>query len=575
MTVIDISPSVMQFLLAFIVVAPLIGALAALLPAPPGLKGKNPGQAVLRHGVTVTGAVLLAAIVLAAGFDHDHPATMQATTDISWIPALDVRIHLGVDGISLPLLVLTALLTFLCALYSYFKLPAGPSPKAFVALVLVLESGTLATFSVLDLLLFFLAFEMVLIPMYFLIARWGGDQRQAAAWKFILYTLLGSVVMLLGLLLIGLKSGTFDMVALATDNGRGLTTSVQVIAVLAIGIGLAVKTPMWPLHSWLPDAHTAAPTVGSVLLAGVLLKMGTYGFVRILLPVAPDGMRTFAPYLAAFAVVGIVYGSLACLALARTGAKGDLKRLIAYSSVGHMGFVLLGIATMTPTGVNGALFANIAHGLITGLLFFLVGAVKDRYGTADLDTLAGATGAALYGRAPRLGALLAFAAVASLGLPGLAGFWGEMLTLFGAYSPGEGLSRPAFRTFMAIGAFGTLLTAAYMLIVVRRVCMGEHAPPSRLPLDERDPRAADAPRPTGTAGSPQGAPGTDPDPQAAPGATLRAAPGTTPQLADIHPYEAAAWTPLAVLTVVAGLWPAVLLGLTDPAVQQLLAGGKS
>ncbi len=321
MTVIDISPSVMQFLLAFIVVAPLLGAVAALLPAPPGLKGRNPDQAVLRHGVTVTGAVLIAAIVLATGFDHDHPATMQATTDISWIPALDVRIHLGTDGISLPLLVLTALLTFLCALYSYFKPPAGPSPKAFTALVLVLESGTLATFAVLDLLLFFLAFEMVLIPMYFLIARWGGDQRRAAAWKFILYTLLGSVVMLLGLLLIGLRSGTFDMVALATDNGRGLTTSVQVIAVLAIGVGLAVKTPMWPLHSWLPDAHTAAPTVGSVLLAGVLLKMGTYGFVRILLPVAPDGMRTFAPYLAAFAVVGIFYGSLACLALARRGAK--------------------------------------------------------------------------------------------------------------------------------------------------------------------------------------------------------------------------------------------------------------
>ncbi|MGC4965631.1 NADH-quinone oxidoreductase subunit M [Streptomyces globisporus] len=562
MTVIDISPSVRQFLLAFIVVAPLLGALAALLPAPPGLKGKNPDQAVLRHGVTVTGAVLVAAIALAAGFDHDHPATMQATTDISWIPALDVRIHLGIDGISLPLLVLTALLTFLCALYSYFKLPAGPSPKAFVALVLVLESGTLATFAVLDLLLFFLAFEMVLIPMYFLINRWGGDQRQAAAWKFILYTLLGSVVMLLGLLLIGLKSGTFDMVALATDNGRGLTTSVQVIAVLAIGLGLAVKTPMWPLHTWLPDAHTAAPTVGSVLLAGVLLKMGTYGFVRILLPVAPDGMRTFAPYLAAFAVVGIVYGSLACLALARTGAKGDLKRLIAYSSVGHMGFVLLGIATMTPTGVNGALFANIAHGLITGLLFFLVGAIKDRYGTADLDTLAGATGAALYGRAPRLGALLAFAAVASLGLPGLAGFWGEMLTLFGAYSPAEGLSRPAFRTFMAIGAFGTLLTAAYMLIVVRRVCMGEHAPHSRLSPDEHAPRTADGSPQSGAAGSPSSG-STGP----------RTA--TTPQLADIHPYEAAAWTPLAALTVVAGLWPAVLLGLTDPAVQQLLAGGKS
>ncbi|MFF8613522.1 NuoM family protein [Streptomyces sp. NPDC015350] len=515
----------MQFLLAFIVAAPLLGAVAALLPAPPGLKGTGPDQAVLRHGVTVTGAVLLAAILLAAGFDHGHPSKMQATTDISWIPALDVRIHLGTDGISLPLLVLTALLTFLCALHSYFKPPAGPSPKAFVALLLVLESGTLATFAVLDLMLFFLAFEMVLIPMYFLIARWGGAQRQAAAWKFILYTLLGSVIMLLGLLLVGLKSGTFDMVALATDNGRGLTASVQVIAVLAIGVGLAVKTPMWPLHSWLPDAHTAAPTVGSVLLAGVLLKMGTYGFVRILLPVAPDGMRTFAPYLAAFAVVGVIYGSLACLALVRPGSKGDLKRLIAYSSVGHMGFVLLGIASMTPTGVNGALFANIAHGLITGLLFFLVGAVKDRYGTADLDTLSGATGAALYGRAPRLGGLLAFAAVASLGLPGLAGFWGEMLALFGSFDPADGLSRPAFLTFMSIAAFGTLLTAAYMLMVVRRVCMGE----------KRE----------------------------------------EPQLADVRAYEFAAWTPLVALTVLAGLWPAVLLGLTDPAVQKLLAGGKS
>ncbi|GGU34527.1 NADH-quinone oxidoreductase subunit M [Streptomyces lavendofoliae] len=523
----DISESVMQFLLVFLVAGPLAGAAAALLPAPPGLRGKSPDQAVLRHGVTVTGAILAAAIVLAIGFDHGRPARMQATTDISWIPALDVRIHLGVDGISLPLLVLTALLTFLCALYSYFKMPAGPSPKAFVALLLVLESGTLATFAVLDLLLFFLAFEMVLIPMYFLVARWGGEGRRAAAWRFILYTLLGSVVMLLGLLLVGLKAGTFDMVALATDNGRDITTSVQVIAVLAIGVGLAVKTPMWPLHSWLPDAHTAAPTVGSVLLAGVLLKMGTYGFVRIVLPIAPDGMHVLAPYLAAFAAAGIVYGSLACLALARTGARGDLKRLIAYSSVGHMGFVLLGIATMTPTGVNGALFANVAHGLITGLLFFLVGAIKDRYGTADLDTLAGATGAALYGRAPRLGGLLAFAAVASLGLPGLAGFWGEMLALFGAFRPAEGLSRPAFLTFMAVGAFGTLLTAAYLLVVVRRVCMGARPDAGRPPLP------------------------------------------------DIQRYEFAAWSPLAVLTVVAGLWPAVLLGLTDPAVQKLLAGGKS
>ena len=515
--------TVLKLVLAALIVLPLLGALGAVLPAPPGLRGRDPEQAVLRHGVSVTGAVLVLAIVLAAGFDRAHPARMQATTDLAWIPALGVRIHLGVDGVSLPLIVLTALLTFLCALYSYFRMPAGPTPKAFVSLLLLLEAGTIGTFAVLDLILFFLAFETVLIPMYFLIARWGGAGRERAAFRFILYTVLGSVVMLLGLLLIGLKAGTFDMVALASDNGAHLSHSTQLIAAVAVGLGLAVKAPMWPLHSWLPDAHTAAPTAGSVLLAGVLLKMGTYGFVRILLPVTPFGAHAFAPYLAAFAVVGIIYGSLACLALGRQGAGGDLKRLIAYSSVGHMGFVLLGIATLTPTGVNGALFANIAHGLITGLLFFLVGAIKDRYGTADLDKLSGTGGAALYGAAPRLGGLLAFGAVASLGLPGLAGFWGEMLAMFGAFHPAAGLSRPAYLAFMSIAAFGTLLTAAYLLVVVRRVCMGDRAAESRV-------------------------------------------------LADVHGYEFAAWSPLVALTVLAGLWPAALLGLTDPAVRTLLGG---
>ncbi|WP_336049311.1 complex I subunit 4 family protein [Streptomyces sp. CA2R101] len=564
------NPTALQYLLAAVVVLPLLGAAGALLPAPPGLKGRNPGQAVLRHGVTVTGVVLAAAVALAAGFDHDHPARMQATTDLSWIPALDIRIHLGVDGISLPLVVLTALLTFLCALYSYSHMPTGPSPKAFVALLLTLEAGTLASFAVLDLMLFFLAFEMVLIPMYFLIARWGGAGKQAAAWKFILYTLLGSVVMLLGLLLIGVKSGTFDMVALATDNGpkAQLSHTVQLLAVLAVGIGLAVKSPLWPLHSWLPDAHTAAPTVGSVLLAGVLLKMGTYGFVRIALPITPEGMHTFAPYLAALAAIGIIYGSLACLALVRKGAGGDLKRLIAYSSVGHMGFVLLGIASMTPTGVNGALFANIAHGLITGLLFFMVGALKDRTGSTDLDTLSRpspdhrpatsgsaaplpyGTGAALYGKAPRFGGLLAFGAVASLGIPGLAGFWGEMLAMFGAFRPAAGLSRPAFLTFMALAGLGTLLTAAYLLLVVRRVCMG------------------------GTPAAVEAVPAVEEGIATAAEAATAAPAAPAPVIPDLARHEYAAWTPLAVLTVLAGLWPAALLGLTDPAVQQLLGGGK-
>ncbi|MFJ9518914.1 NuoM family protein [Kitasatospora sp. NPDC101801] len=507
----------MNVLLIALLALPLLGA--ALTLAPLG------ERAALRLGVGVTGAVLAGTIALAAWFDHDTPARMQAVTDVGWIPAIGVRFHLGVDGISLPLLVLTALLTFLCAVYSSRKLPAGPGARAFTGLVLLLEVGMLATFVVLDLVLFFLAFEIVLIPMYFLIARWGSGAKVPAANRFILYTLLGSAVMLLGFLLIGGQAGTFDLTELATAHGSGLTHTTQVTAALAIMIGLAVKAPAFPLHSWLPDAHTAAPTVGSVLLAGVLLKMGTYGLVRVLLPVVPDGTATLAPYLGALAAVGIVYGSLACLALARPGAKGDLKRLIAYSSVGHMGFVLLGIASLTPSGVNGALFANIGHGLITGLLFFLVGAVKDRYGTADLDTLAGATGAALYGRAPRIGGLLAFAAVASLGLPGLAGFWGELLAMYGAFDPAAGLSRPAFLTYLVLAGLGTLLTAGYLLVVVKRVCMG----------DPKQPGRSDVP--------------------------------------DLQAYEAVSWTPLAALTVVAGLWPALLLGLSDPAVKHLLGGG--
>ncbi|MFF4340731.1 NuoM family protein [Kitasatospora sp. NPDC001540] len=508
----------MNAVLIALLALPLLGS--ALTLAPIG------DRRALRLGTAVTGATLLLAVVLAAGFDHDDPSRMQAVTDVSWIPALDVRLHLGVDGISLPLLVLTALLTFLCALYSLRRLPAGPGGRAFTGLLLLLQTGMLATFAVLDLVLFFLAFEIVLVPMYFLIARWGSGQKVAAANRFILYTLLGSAVMLLGFLLIGVKAGTFDMVKLADAHGSGLSHTTQLVAALAILVGLAVKAPAWPLHSWLPDAHTAAPTAGSVLLAGVMLKMGTYGLVRVLLPIVPDGTATFAPYLGAFAAVGIVYGSLACLALARPGAKGDLKRLIAYSSVGHMGFVLLGIASLTPAGLNGALFANVAHGLITGLLFFVVGAVKDRYGTADLDTLAGATGAALYGRAPRIGALLAFAAVASLGLPGLAGFWGELLAMYGAFDPAAGLSRPAFVTYMALAGLGTLLTAAYLLVVVKRVCMGDPGQPAPV---------ADLP--------------------------------------DLKGYEAASWTPLAALTLLAGLWPALLLGLSDPAVKHLLGGG--
>ena len=362
-------------------------------------------------------------------------AAAEPTTDVAWVPSLGLRFHLGIDGISSPLVLLTAGLTFLCTVYSLKVLPEAGRPRGLIGLLLLLEVGMLGTFVALDLLLFFVFFEVVLVPMWFVIAHWGDPSESArrvgAANTFILYTLLGSAVMLLGILLVGFKAGTFDITVLTASGGKGLSHPTQVLAFAALALGLSVKAPMWPLHSWLPDAHTAAPTVGSVLLAGVLLKMGTYGLIRIAVPIVPDGAHTLAPYLGAFAVVGILYGALACL------AQRDLKRLIAFSSVGHMGFVLLGIATLTPVGINGALFANVAHGLITGLLFFLVGAVKDRHHTAVIDELGGG----LYERLPRLGGLLAFAAVASLGLPGLAGFWGEMLTLLGAFDPAAGLDR--------------------------------------------------------------------------------------------------------------------------------------
>jgi NADH-quinone oxidoreductase subunit M len=303
---------------------------------------------------------------------------------------------------------------------------------------------------------------------------------------------------------------------LAKAHGHGLSRSTQLLAFLLLLVGFGVKSPMWPLHTWLPDAHTEAPTIGSVLLAGVLLKMGTYGLVRIAITEAPDGARRAAPALGVLAVIGIGYAALACLALAR---DGDLKRLIAFSSVGHMGFVLLGIATLTPVGVQGALVGNIAHGLITGLLFFLVGGVKDRFHTSDIRELGGG----LLASAPVLGGLTLFAAIASLGLPGLAGFWGEMLAMLGAWSPAAALSRPLFIVLMAVAGLGAILTAVYFLTMLRRIDFGTVAERWR---DQR--------------------------------------------IGDVAALDLAAWVPLVVLAVGIGLWPKLVLGVSDAAVHGLL-----
>jgi NADH-quinone oxidoreductase subunit M len=474
-----------------------------------------------RIGAAAGAAAFAVSLILLPMFDYGHAERMQGETNTSWVPALDLRFHLGVDGVSLPLLLLTTLLTALCLFYALRASGKDEAGRAFTALILLLEIGMIGTFIALDLLLFFLFFEIVLLPMYGLINRWGSGDRRRAANKFILYTLLGSALMLLGFLLIHAKTGTFDMVELTRLHGAGMTASVQALAFLLVGLGFAVKTPMWPLHTWLPDAHTSAPTVGSVLLAGVLLKMGTYGFIRIGVGMVPLGAHRYALALGAFGAVGIVYGALASLAQARRG--GDLKRLIAYSSVGHMGFVLLGIATLTRVGIDGALFASVAHGLITGLLFFIAGGFKERVGTTDLYAL----GRGLYARARRFGAIIVFAAMASLGLPGLAGFWGELYTLIGAVQPAAGLSTLGFHILVGVAGVGMVLTAAYLLTVVRRLCMGE-------------PEEGDA-----------------------------AVAGPVP---DLTGRELASWLPLAGLTLVSGLWPAVILALADPAVHRLLGG---
>jgi NADH-quinone oxidoreductase subunit M len=418
-----------------------------------------------------------------------------------WVPGLDLEFHLGVDGISYPLVVLTTLLTLLCCVHATWHTPPGGRGRTLVGLLLVIEVGIVGTFLALDLVLFFVFFEVVLLPMYAVIAVWGGEKRRHAARKFVLYTLLGSVLLLVGVFVVAAAAGTADIVALT--GGGQLTRSTQMVAFTFFALAFAVKAPLWPLHTWLPDAHTEAPTVGSVILAGVLLKMGTYGLIRIGVGVTPEGAAWAAPVLGGLAVAAIVIGALVCL------AQTELKRLIAYSSVGHMGFVLLGIATLTAAGIQAALIGNIAHGVITGLLFFLAGAIKDRAHTGELSALGG-----LRERAPVLAGVLGFAAIASLGLPGLAGFWGEVFAVVAAVQRGD----PLWVTLGVVAAAGAALSAAYFLRMLRWV---SHGPAST---------AVVAMARTGLARA-----------------------------------ELVAWGPLLVLTLAIGLLPALVLGMAyDP-----------
>ena len=268
--------------------------------------------------------------------------------------------------------------------------------------------------------------------MYFLIGIWGSANREYASIKFFLYTLFGSVFMLLGFLAMYFQGSRpahvrHGRAAATSASAGGFSQTFQLVVFGAVALGFAVKVPMWPFHTWLPDAHTEAPTIGSVLLAGIMLKMGTYGFIRIAIPLLPYGAQKYAPWIGALAAIGIVYAALACL------AQKDLKRLIAFSSVGHMGFVMLGIATLTEIGIQAAIFGMVAHGVITGMLFFCVGSIYDRYHTREIAEIGGG----MVQTMPKLAGVFAFVAIASLGLPGLAGFWGEVMALLSSFSPNE------------------------------------------------------------------------------------------------------------------------------------------
>src|SRR5438105_3300396 len=485
---------------------PLVGALV-LVVVP---RSQEPAiKAVALLTALATGAV---GVYLLTHFDFDRTGALQFTVNNRWIDVIHSRYHIGIDGISLPLLALSMLVSVLCVVYSWDHFPEPHNPKAFLILLLVLETGMNGTFVAQDLILFFVFFELVLLPMYFMIGVWGGPNRQYAAIKFFLFTLFGSALMILSFLALYFKGGnTFDMVALQ-HSAQTIAHSTQLLIFAGLFLGFAIKVPMFPFHTWLPDAHTEAPTVGSVFLAAVLLKLGTYGFVRIAIPILPKAAHSWGPSLGFLAVIGIIYGALGCL------AQRDMKRLIAFSSVAHMGFVMLGIATLSPIGINAAVFGMVAHGLITGMLFFIAGSVQERFGTRELSRLGG-----MLVQAPRLGWILGFCAMASLGLPGLAGFWGEFPAILSSYQPAAGLSLAVFRTFMVVAAVGTVFAAGYLLWMLQRAAFGV-------------PKAEFA----------------------------------QVHIHDVHVPEYIAWTPLLVLILVLGLYPNLIFHMTDGAVHQAL-----
>ena len=424
---------------------PLIGALAILM-----IRGDD--RIVARNArataLWTSLATFVVSIFLWVGFDNST-ANFQFVEKVSWIPSFGINYHMGVDGISVFFVLLSTFLTPICILASWESIQHRV--KEYMIAFLVLETLMVGMFCALDFILFYIFFEAVLIPMFLIIGIWGGQRRVYAAFKFFLYTLTGSVLMLIAILAIYFETETTDVPTLLKT---ALDPRMQLWLWLAFFASFAVKVPMWPVHTWLPDAHVEAPTAGSVILAGVLLKMGAYGFLRFSVPILPYATEYFTPLIYTLSVIAIIYTSLVAL------AQEDMKKLIAYSSVAHMGFVTIGIFTLTYQGVQGAVVQMISHGFVSGALFLCVGVIYDRIHTREISRYGG-----LVERMPKYAVVFMVFMLASVGLPGTSGFVGEFLILVGAFKANTWVA--------ALATTGIILGAAYMLFLYRRGVFGK------------------------------------------------------------------------------------------------------